>query len=131
GDLGFRQHLLDRSQELQSGHLRHAQIDEDNVGRVAVKELQRGFRALCFIAGEAQAGADGHAKFTNALLVIDDQEMNTKILSHWSLLRLIPFAHDLFYGCEQLLYAKWFFNVRYARPAKCRGGLLVYGVSRY
>jgi len=77
-DFGAGQKFLDLLQEFQARHVGHDHVAEDHVYGLFFEQGEGGFSAIGFKADETQSLTDGHAKFANALLVVDHEQTDAE-----------------------------------------------------
>src|SRR5581483_3845766 len=69
GDFGAGEDFLDAGEELDAAHFAHAEVGENDVGRMGFEQTERGLGAFGFGRDEAESVADGHTELADALLV--------------------------------------------------------------
>src|SRR4029077_11941110 len=82
GNLGAREHFFHSLQKLQSGHVRHDHIGENNVRGLLLQQGESGFAAPRFHADKSEGLTHGHAELADTLLVVNDQKADTQVIAH-------------------------------------------------
>ena len=76
-DFGARKQLFHAFQKLETGHVRHDHISQNDMSRLLLEQGKSGFAAIRFYTSKAERLTHGHAQFADALFVIHNQQADT------------------------------------------------------
>src|SRR6266568_750254 len=81
-DLSAREYFFNFLEKLQTGHLRHDQIGQDNVGSLLLQQRERRFSVAGFQAGEAQALGYSDAEAADTFFIVHHQKSDFQRFGH-------------------------------------------------
>ena len=76
-NFGARKQLFHAFQKLETGHVGHHHVSQNDMSRLLLEQGKSRFAAIRFDTSETERLTHSHAQFADALFVIHNQQANT------------------------------------------------------